>query len=138
MTPDEPLNTRQARAIEALLTSDSREAAATASGVSVRTLQRWALLPAFASAMRRARARMVDNAASVLAGGAVAAARSLVQMATTQGRRRVDPARVAAAKAVLDQAGAFVVNQDFTARLDALERIAAARSASPASQSLPS
>ncbi len=82
------LSAAQRRAIEALLSEASIEAAATASGVPRRTLHRWlAEDVAFTAALRAAQDRAIDAAVSRLSGGAGNAADVLVSIANDPDER---------------------------------------------------
>lgn len=112
----------QARAIEALLASESVPEAARLAGVPQRTLYRWLDEPAFAAALRRAESRIIDEAARRLARVTTKAIATLEAMLD-------DPSvpaatRVRAALGVLDQAIRLRELRDITERVAQLEEIA--------------
>ena len=125
MTPQTPLSKPKSRAIDAILSCDTREAAASAARVSVRSLTRWVGEAAFANELSRRRTRLLAEAANVLARGAVAAARCLVGMAA--GEIKPSSARAAAARSVLDFARKTSELDELELRLSELEAAAAAQ-----------
>ncbi len=125
MTADSPLTPGQTRAIGAILVTPTYGEAATAARVGERSLRRWLTLPAFRSALARARTRLLDEAVTTLVKGATRAAASLVSMAVTE--TRATPVRVAAARAVLDLALRATELGDIVARIEVLEAETAGR-----------
>ena len=114
------LSAAQRRAIEALLSEASIEAAATASGVPRRTLHRWlAEDVVFTAALRAAQDRAIDAAVSRLAGGAGDAADVLVSIANDPTERGAT--RVSAARALLDGVLRMVELRDLASRVASLE-----------------
>jgi hypothetical protein len=124
MTGAQELTARQVAAIGAILANSTQEEAAAAVGITPRTLRRWSANERFAAELRRQRTRVLDQVATVLAGGAAAAARSLIQIAT--GEARASAARVSAAKAVIDAAQRLEEAGTIAGRLDELEQQLAA------------
>ena len=118
------LKPAQIRAIEALLTHDRRDEAATAARVSERSLRRWLAEPTFRDALAAHRTRLLGDATSTLARGAARAAAALVEMAEG---KSATAARVAAARAVIDLALKAAEVDDLARRLEALEAKAAER-----------
>ena len=114
------LSAAQRRAIEALLSEPSIEAAAEASGVGRRTLHRWlADDVAFTAALRAAQDRAIDAAVSRLAGSAGDAADVLVSIANDKAERGAT--RVSAARALLDGVLRMVELRDLASRVASLE-----------------
>ena len=119
MSRDVTVTGRQERTIVKLLSESSVEAAAQAAGVSARTLWRWFKDPIFSAAYRRARKDAVSQAIARLqqvAGDAVEALQ-----AVTSNQEAPAPARVSAAKAIIELAVKAVEVEDLEARIAALE-----------------
>jgi hypothetical protein len=114
-----PLSPRELQCAQALGEGASLSDCAARCGRSIRTIQRWAKLPAVQAIVKELAHEHVARARGVLAAGMVRAARSLVEMAS--GEREADSARVSACRAVLDHATALAELADLTARLEALE-----------------
>src|SRR5262245_55649012 len=98
----ERLSGKQERALSALLTEPSVEAAAHKAGVNARSLYRWLNDPRFGAVYRAARRHAVQQASAQLqraSSDAVATLRSVMNDLTAPA-----PARVNAAKAVLEMA----------------------------------
>ena len=108
------------RAIEALVSGSSRAAAAAGAGVSQRTLRRWACSDDFAAALRAAYKQSFTDALRVLRGAAIDAVRALREVASD--REAPPPARVAAARAILEEGRKAIELDETEARLTALER----------------
>jgi len=66
MSEDQTLSGKQRKALEALLHTGEVSHAATAAGVSRDTVYRWMKQPGFASAVREAEARALDEVSRVL------------------------------------------------------------------------
>lgn len=110
----------QRRAIAALLSKPSIEAAAEVSGVGRRTLHRWLAEDAtFTATLRTAQDRAIDAAVSRLAGGAGNAANVLVSIANDGAERGAT--RVSAARALLDSVLRMVELRDLATRVSSLE-----------------
>ena len=103
MTPN------QTKALAALLTCKSRTDAARVCGLSTKTLQGYEKLPEFADALERGRRE-------ALAADTVDALQAIVRDDAA-----ADPARVAAARALLDYGLKFAELTDINKRLDRLE-----------------
>ena len=115
-----PLTPKQEKAITALLTQPTIEAAATSLGINPATVHRWLQEPGFADAYRSARRAAVGQAVTRLqqmSGGAVAV---LVQVMAD----KANPAatRVNAAKTVLEFSFRAVELEDLAERIAALEQ----------------
>lgn len=115
------LTPRQQRAILALLSSPSHEAAAVAAGISRSSLYRWMDSPAFQAAYEQAQQKVVSHALTrlrVLSEKAVATLESVMDERTLS-----SSAKVTAAGKVLDyvfcQSGG--TDDDLLARIDELE-----------------
>jgi hypothetical protein len=116
----EKLSGKQAQALSALLTEATVEAAAGKAQVSQRTLYRWLSDPIFTGAYREARRKAVGQAIARLqhaSADAVTALRSVMNDAEAPA-----PARVNAAKAVLELAVRVVELEDLETRVQELER----------------
>ena len=114
------LSGKQAEAAAVLGSGGTNSEAAEVAGVTVRTITRWRGDPAFAAEVRQLTATGLDTATRVLAAGAAAAARYLVEVA--EGKARADPNRVNAARLVLTIGPEIAAATDREARLAALEQ----------------
>jgi hypothetical protein len=114
-----PLSPRELRCAETLAEGGSLADCAARCGRSIRTIQRWAKLPAVQAAVKELAREHVSRARGVLAAGMVRAARSLVNMAG--GESEADSAKVSACRAVLDTAVGLGELADVAERLAALE-----------------
>lgn len=115
MTPN------QTKALVALLTCKSRADAARACGLSTKTLQGYEKIPEFADALERGRREALANAAHRISAGysnTVDALQDIVQDDSA-----ADPARVAAARALLEYGLRFAEITDVNKRLDKLEEL---------------
>jgi hypothetical protein len=113
---------RERRAVEALLAGSSQEAAAAAAGVSPRTLRRWTHLPHFAAALRAAQSQAFDEALGVLRASTLHGVRALREVASD--REAPPAARVAAARALIEESRKAVEVDEVEKRLEALEVLA--------------
>ena len=113
MTPN------QNKALAALLTCKSRTEAARACGLSTKTLQGYEKLPEFAEALERGRREALADAAHRMAAGYSDTVDAL--QAIVQDGAAADPARVAAARALLEYGLKFAELTDVNKRLDRLE-----------------
>jgi hypothetical protein len=111
------LTPEREKAVAALVTHTTIEAAAAAVGMSRRTLQRWKQEPTFAAAYRAARQSVIESTTNQLrnaTGKAVDKLESLLD-----GREDV---ACRAAIAILDRAYKAFELEDLAERLDALEQ----------------
>ena len=119
MTPN------QTKALAALLTCKSRTDAARVCGLSTKTLQGYEKLPefaedpAFADALERGRREALADAAHRISAGYADTVDAL--QAIVRDDAAADPARVAAARALLDYGLKFAELTDINKRLDRLE-----------------
>ena len=113
MTPN------QNKALAALLTCKSRTEAARACGLSTKTLQGYEKLPEFAEALERGRREALADAAHRMAAGYSGTIDALQTI--VQDDAAADPARVAAARALLEYGLKFAELTDVNRRLDKLE-----------------
>jgi hypothetical protein len=116
------LTARQEKAVCALLTEPSIRDAAKSAGIGERTLYTWLKEPAFDRAYRAARREAVARAMGAVQQAAGAAVNTLKDVMTDS--TAPAPARVAAAKSVLDLAVKTVEIEDLTSRIEALENAA--------------
>lgn len=119
--PGDGLTAVQRRAIEALLAHNTVTAAATACGVSRRTMHRFLKDPQFKDAFRKAQYDIVDHAHARLQGithEAVEALRAVLNNPET-------PAgvRVSASRAALTLAYELVESEDVRRRIEVLEQL---------------
>jgi hypothetical protein len=122
---DDKLTPAQHKAVSALLTEPSVRKAAEAAGVQERRLYRWLKEPDFADAYRTARREATQQAIARLqqaSGAAVSVLLTIMARDTT-----APPVRLAAASKVLDLAIKSVELEDLQARLEALEKLYAAK-----------
>jgi hypothetical protein len=122
------LTARQEKALLALLTESSIREAATASQVGERTLYAWLKEPVFAEAYRQARKEAVSRALGRLQQVAAAAVDTL--HAVTTDTEAPAPARVNAAKIILELAVKAVELEDLEQRLSAVEALSRGQSQS--------
>lgn len=113
MTPN------QNKALAALLACKSRTEAARACGLSTKTLQGYEKLPEFADALERGRREALADAAHRMAAGYSDTVDAL--QAIVRDDSAADPARVAAARALLEYGLKFAELTDINKRLDRLE-----------------
>ena len=118
-TEDSPLTPQQEQAIAVLLTHPTRQAAATAVGVAAKTLARWQQEPAFAAAYREARRDVLHQATQRAAAACMQAVETLTAVLTEENASA--SSRLRAAKMILDYAQRALMQDDFAARLLALE-----------------
>lgn len=120
------LTPKQHKAIAALLAEPTIKAAAEALGIGERTLHTWLSEEAFEREYRRVRREAVRQAVARLQRSAAGAADALAEIAEDPNERA--PARVAAARAILELSIRAVELEDLEERITALE----ARHANPA------
>ena len=113
------MTSNQNKALAALLTCKSRTEAARACGLSTKTLQGYEKLPEFAEALERGRREALADAAHRMAAGYSDTVDAL--QAIVQDGAAADPARVAAARALLEYGLKFAELTDVNKRLDRLE-----------------
>lgn len=113
MTPN------QNKALAALLACKSRAEAARACGLSTKTLQGYEKDPVFADALERGRREALADAAHRMAAGYSDTVDAL--QAIVRDDSAADPARVAAARALLEYGLKFAELTDVNRRLDKLE-----------------
>ena len=116
------LTTKQAAAIAALLEGNNQAGAATAAGVTKRTLQRWLTDPTFTTALREGRDGALRAASARLAALAEHAVTSIavtMQQPTTPGAG----VRLRAADALLGHALRIREHADILERLAQLEKM---------------
>jgi hypothetical protein len=115
---DDGLTPRQERALAALLSEPTVEKAAAKAGVGYRTLKGWLAQPAFLSAWRAARRRVVEEAVVVLQKLTTAAAVALGEVVTNKRAKAAD--RVRAAVAIFDREAKAAERTDLQEQLDEL------------------
>lgn len=118
---DEKLTPKQERAILALLSEDTAKAAAEACGVNEATLWRWLQLPAFRARYREARRQAVEATFAHLQRSGERASKVLLEIAESADAPA--SARVAAARAIIEQGVRGVEVLDIVERIEALERL---------------
>src|SRR5262245_8742563 len=94
------LSAKQQRAIEALLTEPTTRAAAQAAGVGETTIFRWLAEPAFSTAYRAARSRLLESTLTELQAASTEAVETLREVMNSP--LAMPAARVSAARAVLE------------------------------------
>lgn len=104
-----------------MLTCKSRTEAARVCGLSTKTLQGYEKLPEFADALERGRREALADAAHRMAAGYSDTVDAL--QAIVQDDSAADPARVAAARALLEYGLRFAEITDINKRLDKLEEM---------------
>jgi len=119
------LDRQKEQAIAALLAKPTIEEAAAAVGIGYATLRRWLQDPGFATEYRRARRDLVSQVAAQLQSAAGEAVAALV--AIVRDPEAPASARVSGARTILEFTSRAVETEDLTARIETLERAAAAR-----------
>lgn len=120
MTSTEELSPVQERAVMALLSSPSLEAAAKAAKVSVSSLRRWRLEHAFIEAYRHARFALLEASTAKLRNAASSAVDTLI--AVMEDKEAPYSVRIRAAQVVLESAYKSAEMEDLAERLDAQEK----------------
>lgn len=120
-----PLTARQEKAVRALLTEPSIRDTAKRTGIGERTLYTWLKESDFAHAYREARRDAVSRAIGAVQQAAEDAVRTLKEVMTDS--TAPAPARVNAAKSVLELAVKAVEIDDLAARIEVLEKHHAAQ-----------
>lgn len=110
----------QERAVIALLASPSLEAAAKSANVSVSSLRRWRLEPAFAAAYRQARFALLDASTAKLRNAASSAVDVL--QAAMEDKEAPYSVRIRAAQVILEGAYKSAELEDLSERLDQQEK----------------
>jgi hypothetical protein len=119
MSANEDLRPREARAIDALLTEATIEAAAMKTGVSSRTLRRWLHREDFYQAFRCARGKAMESALQRLQESTGVAVRVLVEIAADESAKPAD--RLRASNSILDYSIRGAELLAFSERLARLE-----------------
>jgi hypothetical protein len=114
------LSGKQEHALSALLTEATVEGAVVKAAMNVRTLFRWLNDPSFVAAYREARRQAVQRATGRLQQAASDAVTTLQDV--MKDTAAPAPARVTAAKSVLELAVKAIELEDLTARIEALEQ----------------
>ena len=115
------MTANQNKALAALLTCKSRTDAARVCGLSTKTLQGYEKLPEFAEALERGRREALAEAAHRISAGYSTTVDALQDI--VQDDSAADPARVAAARALLEYGLKFAEITDVNKRLDRLEEL---------------
>lgn len=116
---------KQERALAALLTEPTQEAAAKKIGVTSRTLRNYLAVPEFYEAYRKAHAQLVEDATKQMQRGLSAAVDTLQEIATDPEAGKT--ARVAAARSMLEQTLRYTELSDIMSRIAKLEEMAGDR-----------
>jgi hypothetical protein len=116
---EETLTARQEKALLALLAEPTVDAAAAAVGVTPRTLWRWQQEPAFRAALLALRREVFGTATTRLAAASTEAVAALREALTNPDSSW--PARVSAARTILERAAAAIELEDLSERLAAVE-----------------
>jgi hypothetical protein len=116
----ENLNPKQEKALAALLSLGEVKGAAKAAGVGETTLWRWLKDETFAASYRDGRRRLLEASAARLTSDSAAASKVLLQVA--QDKKAPASARVAAARAIIENAVKAVETLDLEPRLKEIEK----------------
>jgi hypothetical protein len=119
--PKPTLTPKQQRAIEALLAGLTKSQAATAAGVTPRTLSRWLAEPTFKSHLTRATDQAIGDATRRLATALDQAVTVLSELMLNQDAS--PPDRLRAASLILRRSLDFTQQQDILERISSLESI---------------
>jgi len=117
-TDPEGLTPQETAFVDALAAGDGLRNGATAAGISYRSAKRWHRKDHIATAIRSRVSENFSQARAVLAAGASRAARQLTNLADTA---EPDAARIAACKAVIENAATLGELQEVSDRLAELE-----------------
>jgi hypothetical protein len=118
------LTAKQEKALASLLSLGEVKAAAKDAKVGETTLWRWLKEDAFSAAYRDGRRRLVEASAARLTSDSAAASKVLLQIA--QDKKAPASARVAAARAIIENAVKAVETLDLEPRLKEIEKMLAA------------
>ena len=121
----EKLTAKQEKALAALLTEPTIQAAATKTGIGERTLHTWLSVPSFADAYRAARRNAVTQAVARLQNVSSAAVSVLLQIAGDKSANA--STRLRAAIAIIELGYRGMEIDDISARLEALEAAAGSK-----------
>lgn len=113
------LNSRQQKAIPALLAHPTTKGAATSLGINEMTLIRWLKQPDFEAAYREARYVMMDESFSMLQKASIEAVSTVMEI--MRDSKALASTRLDAAKCILDMGGRSRQIQDLEERIAALE-----------------
>jgi phage terminase small subunit len=114
------LSPRETRFVDALAAGETSCQAAKVASVSDRTGRRWRLRPEIQAAVRSRLNDSLASARAILAQGSARAARSLVDM--SDGESDATSPKVAASRAVIDQATALASIEDLQAEVEAIKQ----------------
>ncbi len=109
----------QDKALAALAAGCTQKQAAEAASVDERTVRRWLPEPAFHDQLRQFRSAALEEALTVLAGGATEAARRLLALATEP--HPSGSVRLSACRTVLQLSHDWTVASEIERRLELLE-----------------
>ena len=114
------LTTKQALAIDALLSGQSAAGAAAVAGVNGRTLRRWRAMPHFHTELQARAGEALDDATRHLTA-VMAGAPSVIDAVMTD--EAAPPAvRIAAARIAIESGLKLIEIRDLLARIEALEK----------------
>jgi hypothetical protein len=119
----EQLDSKQEKALAALLSQPNLKKACAVAKISEVTMWRWLREPAFVSAYRAARRQIVENAVAHLQADCSVAVTVLREIA--EDKEAPGTARVAAAKAILEQSIEAIQMTDMLERVEKIEAILA-------------
>jgi thioredoxin-like negative regulator of GroEL len=126
------LSPREVRFVDALATGESGCQAAKLAGISDRTGRRWRQRHEIQAAIRSRLNDSLGSARAILAQGSARAARSLVDM--SDGESDATSPKVAASRAVIEQATALTSIEDLESRLAELEAAQGKQAGAPGFQ----
>jgi hypothetical protein len=106
-------------AIASLLVSRTHGEAATASGISLRTLQKWLTEKSFSEAYQRAKTELVVGTTTQLRAHGIKAVETLSRIASDM--EAAPAAQVSAARSILEYLYRSHEDEDISSRLDRLE-----------------
>ena len=114
------LSPKQQRALEALLVSDSRNAAAAAAGIDVKTMRKYLREEGFLTAYRAAFDAKVEDATRQAQQALAPALKTLLEICNDNKAGALT--RISAARSILEYALKLGAQYDLTARVEALEK----------------
>lgn len=113
------LSGKQKKAIAALLSEPTTEAAAESAGVTSRTIRRWLKQPAFRQALTQAETEAIEEAARLMAAASIQAVRTLLDIMKNEPE---SSERRQAAAVVLARVGPIRLLGQLENRLSELEK----------------
>ena len=119
------MNTKQAKALSALLTNPTKEQAAAAAGIGISTMKRYLADQDFQTEYRKAVSKLIEDAATQ-AKQSLSPALSCLREIVNDGEETAT-ARIQAARALLEYGLRLTEVYDLSQRIDRLEELSGGR-----------